>query len=64
MLTHAQKLSSNINKSIEQQMVNAASVGKLTIMANKGGDKVEPYVSASTLTMARFWTRVEALLWR
>jgi hypothetical protein len=45
-------------------MVNAASVGKLTIMANKGGDKVEPYVSASTLTMARFWTRVEALLWR
>ena len=39
-----QKLSSNINKSIEQQMVTAASAGKLTIMANKGGDKIEPYV--------------------
>lgn len=31
-----QKLSSKINNSIEKQMVNAASSGKLTIMKNKG----------------------------
>ncbi|WOO77887.1 UPF0390 protein [Vanrija pseudolonga] len=30
------KLSSKINNSIEKQMVNAASSGKLTIMKNKG----------------------------
>lgn len=28
-----------INNSIEKQMVNAASVGKLTIMRNKGGEE-------------------------
>lgn len=36
-----QKLSSKINNSIERQMVNAASAGKLTIMKNKGGE-LEP----------------------
>lgn len=38
---HWQKLSSTINASIEKQMVNAASAGKLTIMRNKGGE-LEP----------------------
>ncbi|BEI80704.1 hypothetical protein CcaverHIS002_0112330 [Cutaneotrichosporon cavernicola] len=33
------KLSSTINNSIERQMVNAASAGKLTIMRNKGGEE-------------------------
>lgn len=36
-----QNLSSKINNSIERQMVQAASAGKLTIMRNSGGDVVE-----------------------
>ncbi|RSH90150.1 hypothetical protein EHS25_001484 [Saitozyma podzolica] len=35
------KLSSSINNSIERQMVQSASAGKLTIMKNKGGE-LEP----------------------
>ncbi|KAK4685589.1 hypothetical protein P7C73_g4564, partial [Tremellales sp. Uapishka_1] len=41
---HHKQLSSKINNSIEKQMVAAASIGKLTIMKNKGGDQVEPWV--------------------
>ncbi|KAI0322420.1 hypothetical protein OF83DRAFT_1094288 [Amylostereum chailletii] len=39
-----QSLSAKINKSIEQQMVNAASSGKLTIMKNVGmeGESSKP----------------------
>jgi hypothetical protein len=37
------KLSSSINNSIERQMVQSASAGKLTIMKNKGGE-LEPWV--------------------
>ncbi|KAJ9127858.1 hypothetical protein QFC24_000142 [Naganishia onofrii] len=33
------KLSSNINNSIERQMVQAASAGKLTIMKNSGPEE-------------------------
>lgn len=33
-----QKLSTNINNSIERQMVQAASAGKLTILKTAGGD--------------------------
>jgi len=45
-LTLLQQLSSKINNSIEKQMVNAASSGKLTIMKGKGGE-IEPYVPLS-----------------
>ena len=34
-----QALSAKINKSVEQQMVNAASSGKLTIMKNTGTER-------------------------
>jgi hypothetical protein len=34
-----QALSAKINKSVEQQMVNAASSGKLTIMKNAGTER-------------------------
>lgn len=41
-MTDSQKLSSSIHNSIERQMVQAASAGKLSIMRNKG--ELEPYV--------------------
>lgn len=34
-----QALSAKINKSVEQQMVNAASSGKLTIMKSAGTER-------------------------
>ena len=34
-----QALSAKINKSVEQQMVNAASSGKLTIMKSEGTER-------------------------
>ncbi|EIN12371.1 hypothetical protein PUNSTDRAFT_42007 [Punctularia strigosozonata HHB-11173 SS5] len=45
------QLSAKINKSVEQQMVNAASSGKLTIMKNVGDEAAQ--ASKKEATVAR-----------
>ncbi|KAI9443488.1 hypothetical protein H4582DRAFT_1198874 [Lactarius indigo] len=44
-------LSAKINKSVEQQMVNAASSGKLTIMKNAGTDRRPENILAIVLSL-------------